>query len=245
MLAKSPWRPAYSCDALLMIAWGRRSKRGRPRALTQINPRPRDRNLRLTPRHCRWWPAAGWRSFRGVLCLFGEASVGVLLPRAGPRPQPLADGLERDIERRDRKDADESRKDHPAKDGAADVAPRQLRRARRDDERVEAEDERKRRHHDRAEAITRPIYRRLPQWCALFPLCLGELDNQDAVFCREADQHDHANLRVEIERQATKDHRSYRAQDPDHHRQKDRYRYGPAFVKRHQEQIGEQDRKAE
>ena len=37
---------------------------------------------------------------------------------------------------------------------------------------------------------------------AVLAFLLGELDDQDAVLGRQADQHHHADLRVEIERQA-------------------------------------------
>ena len=45
-------------------------------------------------------------------------------PRA--RPQPLANGLEDDVERRDREDADERGQDHAAEHRRADVASREL-----------------------------------------------------------------------------------------------------------------------
>jgi len=47
------------------------------------------------------------------------------------------------------------------------------------------------------------------QWHAVLPPLLGELDDQNAVLCREADQHDYADLSIQIERQVTDDDRSY------------------------------------
>ena len=61
-----------------------------------------------------------------------------------------------------------------------------------------------------------PSVGRLVQRDALLALLLGELDDQDAVLGREADQHDHADLRIEIERQAGQDdrHEGARARRP-------------------------------
>ena len=93
------------------------------------------------------------------------------------------------------------REDHAAEDRRTDVAPRQLRGAGGHHQRQQAEDEGERRHHHRPEPQPRALGRGLEQRHALLALLLGELDDQDAVLGCEADQHHHADLPVEIERQ--------------------------------------------
>src|ERR1700730_13246547 len=67
------------------------------------------------------------------------------------RPEPFADRLEEDVQRRNSEYADEGRQNHAAEHRGADVAPRQLRGAAGDHQRQETEDEGKRRHHHRPE----------------------------------------------------------------------------------------------
>src|SRR6516165_4468818 len=93
---------------------------------------------------------------------------------ASARSLPLTYTLEKDIERRNGKDADKGREDHAAKHRRADVAPGQLRRADGHNERVEAEDECERRHHHRAEAVAGAIDRGLHQRRALLAPRLGK-----------------------------------------------------------------------
>ena len=57
---------------------------------------------------------------------------------------------------------------------------------------------------------------------ALFALLLGEFDDQDAVLGCECDQHNQADLRVEVERQAREDDADERGEHADCHRQQDR-----------------------
>ncbi len=75
------------------------------------------------------------------------------------------------------------------------------RSARCDHQRIKTENERERRHHHRAEAQTCAFGRRFQQRHALLALLLGEFDDQNAVLGRQPDQHDHADLAIEIERQ--------------------------------------------
>ena len=76
-------------------------------------------------------------------------------------------------------------------------------------------------------------------------LLLGEFDDQDAVLRRQRDQHDDADLRVKVEREAGEADRRDRRQDADRDREQDRNRDGPALIQPDQEQEGEQDRQAE
>src|SRR5262249_19553911 len=78
-----------------------------------------------------------------------------------------------------------------------------------------------------------------------FALLLAELDDQDAVLRRQSDQHHHADLPIEIEREAAHDDRNERAEHADRDGQQHGHWNRPAFVQADQEQIGEQDREAE
>ena len=78
----------------------------------------------------------------------------------------------------------------------------------------------------------------------LTPL-LGELDDQDRVLAGERDQHDDADLGIDVEREAGDVQREERAEQADDHREQDRHRDHPALVERHQEQVSEQDGEAE
>jgi hypothetical protein len=71
-----------------------------------------------------------------------------------------------------------------------------------DDEGCQTQDEGDRRHHHRAESHLRTEDRRLLDALAGLALLLRELDDQNAVLCRECDQHDETDLRV-IEASAT------------------------------------------
>ena len=92
-------------------------------------------------------------------------------------------------------------KHHAAKYRRADVAPGELRGARRDHQRKSP------RMNANEVIITgrkrnrAPFGRCIKQRNAFFSLLLGEFHDQDPVFRGQADQHHHADLRVEIERQ--------------------------------------------
>src|SRR5215471_2819457 len=98
---------------------------------------------------------------------------------ASAQPQPLPNTLEKDIEWRNGEDADEGREDHAAKHRRADIAPGQLRRAGGHNQRVEAEDERERGHHHRAEAVAGAIDGGLHYWRTLLAPSLGKFDDQN------------------------------------------------------------------
>ena len=57
-----------------------------------------------------------------ALPFVGDSIRRCYLPRASAWSQPLPNALEKDIERRDREDADEGREDHSAKHRRADIA---------------------------------------------------------------------------------------------------------------------------
>ena len=92
--------------------------------------------------------------------------------------------------------------EHAGEDRGADVAAADLRGAVGEDQRHEAEHEGDRGHHHRAEPHARAERRGLRDRHALLALLLGEFDDQDAVLGGERDQHDEADLGIEVERQA-------------------------------------------
>ena len=67
-----------------------------------------------------------------------------------------------------------------------------------DDQRIDAEDEGEGGHHDRAKPHPRAQDRSFLDTHALFALVLREFDNQDAILSRHCDQHDEADLGVEV-----------------------------------------------
>ena len=133
----------------------------------------------------------------------------------------------------------------PPNTGVPTLLARQFRGAVGDDQRIEAENEGERGHHHRAEAQARALGRRLQQRHAALALLLGEFDDENAVLGRKADQHDHADLPVEIERQPFEQDEQEGAEHADRDREQDRHRDGPALVKADEEQIGEQDGEGE
>src|SRR6516225_9050373 len=116
------------------------------------------------------------------------------------RPHTLADSLKHHVERRDCKYPDGGGEDHPTENRRTDAAPGQLRGARRHYQRKKTEDESERGHHHRTKPQTGPFGCRLEQWNPMLALLLGELDDQDTVFGGQADQYNHPDLSVEIQR---------------------------------------------
>jgi len=74
--------------------------------------------------------------------------------------------------------------------------PRRRRRWR--PQRNAAEDERERRHEDGAEPQARALERGVDDGPAFLELGLRELDDEDRVLRGEADQHDEADLRIDV-----------------------------------------------
>ena len=72
-------------------------------------------------------------------------------------------------------------------------------------------------------------------------LLLGELDDQDGVLARQADQHHEADLREDVDVHAGDQHAAHRAEQAHRHDQDDRQRQRPAFVLGGQHQEHEHD----
>src|SRR6185312_8117367 len=158
---------------------------------------------------------------------------------------PFARRLKDDVEHRDQEDADAAGDEHTGEDRGADVAATNLRRAMREDQRHEAEHEGYRGHHDGAEAHARAENRRIGDRHALLALLLGEFDDKDAVLGRERDEHDKADLGVEVERQPGDENAGIAAEHADDDREQDRNRDHPALIEADQEQEGEHHRGGE
>ncbi len=68
-------------------------------------------------------------------------------------------------------------------------------------QRREAENEGEGCHHHRPESQPCAFRRRLEQRRAMLATLFGEFDDEDAILGSESDQHNHADLGIEIERQ--------------------------------------------
>ncbi|MCY1408956.1 hypothetical protein D9M71_242900 [compost metagenome] len=119
-----------------------------------------------------------------------------------------------------------------------------------DRQRHAAENEGQRGHHDRAEAQLGRLQRRLHGSQALFLADHhGELDDQDGVLRRQADQGHQADLEVHVVIQPTQPDRQDRAEHREGHRGDHRERQGPALVlggedEEHQDQAEDERRTA-
>ena len=69
----------------------------------------------------------------------------------------------------------------------------------------------------------------------MLALLLREFDNQNSVLGGKADENNHADLRVEIQRQPGSQDREECAEYANRDREQNRRRDDPAFVKRDQE----------
>ena len=90
-------------------------------------------------------------------------------------------------------------RDHAAEHGGADAAPADSIAAPvREHQRDQAGDEGEAGHHHRPEPLARALDRGLRDRQAVLAPLLGELDDQDAVLGGERDQHDDADLGVDV-----------------------------------------------
>jgi hypothetical protein len=113
-----------------------------------------------------------------------------------------------------------------------------------DHQRHHAEDESERGHQDRPQTQAARLDGRLVARLSLAVQLLGELDDEDRVFARQADQHHQANLHEDIDGLVREQHADDRAEQTQRHDQDDRQRQRPAFVQRRQRQKHESPRPA-
>ena len=107
-----------------------------------------------------------------------------------------------------------------------------------DDQRHDAKDEGEGSHQHGAEAQARPRHGRFRSAHAGLALLLGELDDQNRILRRQADQQHHADLRVDVVVECRRSTSANSAPTPatlteSEHRERDH----PALILRHQEEI--------
>src|SRR5438477_3638231 len=108
------------------------------------------------------------------------------------------DALDDDIQHRNECEIEEGRREHAAGDCGADRMTRLAAGPARHHERHHAENERKRRHENRPQADPRRFHRGVGNRHPARAQLLGELDDENAVLRRQADEHAEANLAVHI-----------------------------------------------
>ena len=108
------------------------------------------------------------------------------------------------------------------------------------DERHHAHDECERGHQDRPQPQPARFDGRLDHAHALLDALARELDDQDRVLAREADQHDEADLREHVVVPAAQPDAEQREQQAHRHDQHDRERQRPALVLRGEDQEDQQ-----
>ena len=108
---------------------------------------------------------------------------------------------------------DQLRDDEAADDGEAERPPRFAAGAVAERDRHRAEQRRHRRHHDRAEADDAAFVDRLGRRLAVLALGVErEVDLHDRVLLHDADQHDEADERVDVQLVAEQIQRDERAE---------------------------------
>ncbi len=145
------------------------------------------------------------------------------------------------VEDRHEDQRQDGRGQHAAEHGGADRLPARGARAGRDHQRHDAEDEGEGRHQDRPQPQPRRLHRRVDDLKPLLAPPPGEFDDQDGVLGRKADQHDEADLRIDVDLHAAHPQRRQRAEQRQRHREQHHERHGPALVLRRQDQEDEDD----
>jgi hypothetical protein len=140
---------------------------------------------------------------------------------------------------------DEGRGEHAADDAGAHRAARPGAGAGGDHERQHAEHEGERGHHDRPEAQARRVERRLRGALALEEALLRELHDQDGVLRRQADQHDQADLEVDVVLEPAHGDESERPGDREGYRRHHGEGQQPPLVERGEDQEHHHDRERE
>src|SRR5688572_18965049 len=101
------------------------------------------------------------------------------------------------VQDRDEDDVEERREEHSARHRRADRMASFLPGATGEHQRHDAQDEGEGRHQDRPQPDAGRLDRRFDYGESLLAKLLGELDDQDRVLRRQADQHDEPDLAIE------------------------------------------------
>src|SRR5579863_8004575 len=139
-----------------------------------------------------WQSARRAMSVSGRRCSFrGQCSRSALLACARQFFNEIEDGGHEE-------DSDKAGGKHSADHSSAHDLTGDGTGARGSPERNASQDKGKRSHQDRPKAEPGAFQSGVGERLALFGLLLGELDNQNGVFGGEANEHDQADLRVNI-----------------------------------------------
>ena len=150
------------------------------------------------------------------------------------------------IEDRRQEDSEDRNAEHSGEDRDAEREAHFATRAGSGHQRNDAQNERERRHNDRAQTQTAGFQRRGETALALFDLrVFGKLDDQNRVFTRQTDQDEKADLRKDVHIEFRKVDADKRAEQTHRNDQHDRERKRPALVKRGQQKEYEQNGKTE
>ncbi len=185
-----------------------------------------------------------------------EAGLGVFAARlsgrfAAAEPQlarPLArreQAEHKDEEHRHQKQREDDNGDHAAHHGAAERLLALCASARRDHHRRDAADEGQTRHQNRAEAHAAGFERRVAQRLALLVELLRELDDQNAVLCRKANDGDERHCQIHVVRQSAQHRSSDDAENAERNGQKHGERNRPTLVERCEHEEHQQHRERE
>ena len=153
----------------------------------------------------------------------------------------LAQALHDHIEHRSEHQGHDGGGDHAADHRGADGLTAGGAGTGGDDQRHKACDGRDGGHQDRTEAQLCGGYRRIQYAQARFPLLGGELDDQDRVLARKADEQHDADLGIDVVVEVPHQECDNRSQHRQRHDQNHRGRAGPALVLGGQHQEYEND----
>ena len=109
----------------------------------------------------------------------------------------------------------------------------------------DAEDEGERGHQDRPQAKPRRLHRRFDDLEPFLAPPLGEFDDQNRVLRGQTDQHDEADLGIDVDLHLPHPQRKKRAEQRERHGEQHHERHRPALILRSQDQEDEDDREAE
>ncbi len=119
--------------------------------------------------------------------------------RSRGRLAPLASAFNKGVENGHEDQRQQGRRDHAAEDGRAERLPAGRACPACEHQRKHAENEGEGGHQDRPQTQPSRLHRRLDDRQALLATPFGEFNDQDRVLRREADQHDEADLRIDVD----------------------------------------------
>ena len=155
------------------------------------------------------------------------------------------DGLQDDVEDRDEEEVEDGGEHHAADDGRTDRVAAIGSGAGGEVERADAEDEGDGGHQDGAEAEFGGFDGGFDDGPALLEELLGELDDEDRVFGGEADEHDEADLDVDVVDQAAEVDERERAEDRHGNGKQDDERQREGLVLGREREIDDEQAEAE